>query len=57
MKDNCKHFINATIIQQKSCSSCPNSKPKKIKAVKCRIFNIVKSKTCDLCSSFVRKGK
>jgi hypothetical protein len=55
MRINCKYFLNATTVERKSCSSCPNSKPKTVQAVKCRMYNIVKSKTCDKCKSFEAK--
>lgn len=55
MRTSCKHFLNATVVERKPCNSCPNSQIKKVKAVKCRIYNIIKSKTCDLCKQYEEK--
>lgn len=51
MRENCKNFINATIIEKKSCN-CKNAPIIKEPGVKCRIYNIVKDRTCNMCKQF-----
>lgn len=54
MRPDCKHFLGATTMEKKQCS-CKKQKTKTIQAVKCRILNIVKDRTCDLCKRFEKK--
>lgn len=54
MRETCKHFINSTVIEKKSCN-CKNAPIKREQAVKCRIYNIVKDRTCNMCRQFEAK--